>query len=612
MRVVPNLYPIVGDGVARRARGRRALARARPLVRRPRRRRRDRGVRRAARPRSRSTSPPGSRTRTRSSTTARPPGASIEHPHAQVVALDFVPPLVDRVLDRFATARARPRRTTPSTRRAPRRASCATATPSIVVPAGVDRRPYAVRVALAARAPALRPRDRRRDRARSPIALQRRSCAACAPCSATSPYNVVVHTAPARRRRGRSTGGSTSCPGSRCTAGFELGTGLCVSTVAPDAAAAALREARDDVHVGITIDAPPGRGVARRRADRDATSTGWPTRSRSRSRARSTAASAPRSTASRKIGPFRTTDRMIVTEWEPGRAMGIEHRGLFTGRGPLHAARRRGATARASPGPRSSTFPWWMGGAVGARRGQAGAAPRCGAATCAASTRLVASGARSIRRMTYAVSVAGLQTLGAPTVARRRARSRRARLRRRSGSRRRTRPRRCRCSARSARSRRTSGSAPACSRCNCARRRCTRWPRATLQQLAGDRDVFLGIGISSPAVAGQWHGAGYTDRPIAQVREFVTLLRECLSGETVTLRRRLLHGEALPARRAARRAAARRSSLAALNEQMLRLGGEIADGVLLNYLPGVARAVVRRAGAQGRRRRRSTRTCTAA
>src|SRR5690349_13924669 len=32
---------------------------------------------------------------------------------------------------------------------------------------------------------------------------------------------------------------------------------------------------------------------------------------------------------------------------------------------------------------------------------------------------------------------------------------------------------------------------------------------ATLQQLAPDREVYLGIGISSPAVAGQWHGAGY-------------------------------------------------------------------------------------------------------
>jgi probable F420-dependent oxidoreductase len=107
---------------------------------------------------------------------------------------------------------------------------------------------------------------------------------------------------------------------------------------------------------------------------------------------------------------------------------------------------------------------------------------------------------------------------------------------------------------------------------------------ATLQQLAGDRDVFLGVGISSPAVAGQWHGAGYTDRPIAQVREFVALLRECLSGETVTFagdfysvsrfRLGVRLGEHRP-----------KIVLAALNEQMLRLGGEIADGILLNYLP---------------------------
>jgi UDPglucose--hexose-1-phosphate uridylyltransferase len=31
-------------------------------------------------------------------------GASIEHPHAQVIALDFVPPFVDGMLDRFAAA----------------------------------------------------------------------------------------------------------------------------------------------------------------------------------------------------------------------------------------------------------------------------------------------------------------------------------------------------------------------------------------------------------------------------------------------------------------------------------------------------------------------------
>jgi probable F420-dependent oxidoreductase len=108
---------------------------------------------------------------------------------------------------------------------------------------------------------------------------------------------------------------------------------------------------------------------------------------------------------------------------------------------------------------------------------------------------------------------------------------------------------------------------------------------ATLQQLLGDdRDVFLGVGISSPAVAGHWHGAGYGGRPIAQVREFVALLRECLSGETVTFegdfynvsrfRLGLRLGERTP-----------KIVVAALNEQMLRLAGEVADAVLLNYLP---------------------------
>jgi probable F420-dependent oxidoreductase len=107
---------------------------------------------------------------------------------------------------------------------------------------------------------------------------------------------------------------------------------------------------------------------------------------------------------------------------------------------------------------------------------------------------------------------------------------------------------------------------------------------ATLQQLAPGRDVYLGVGISSPAVAGQWHGAGYGDRPIAQVREYVALVRECLSGETVSFdgdfyrvsrfRLGLRLGDAKP-----------KIVVAALNEQMLRLAGEIADGVLLNYLP---------------------------
>jgi probable F420-dependent oxidoreductase len=107
---------------------------------------------------------------------------------------------------------------------------------------------------------------------------------------------------------------------------------------------------------------------------------------------------------------------------------------------------------------------------------------------------------------------------------------------------------------------------------------------ATLQALVPDRDVLVGVGISSPVVAGRWHGAGYGDRPLAQVREFVTLLRACLSGEQVDFdgefykvsrfRLGVRLGEHRP-----------KIVVGALNESMLRLAGEVADGCLLNYLP---------------------------
>jgi probable F420-dependent oxidoreductase len=107
---------------------------------------------------------------------------------------------------------------------------------------------------------------------------------------------------------------------------------------------------------------------------------------------------------------------------------------------------------------------------------------------------------------------------------------------------------------------------------------------ATLQAMAPDRDVILGVGISSPVVTSQWHGAPYGDRPLAQVREYVALVRECLAGESVTFdgdfysakrfRLGLRQGERKP-----------KIVIGALNPGMLKLAGEIADGVLLNYLP---------------------------
>src|SRR3954453_18424776 len=59
---------------------------------------------------------------------------------------------------------------------------------------------------------------------------------------------------------------------------------------------------------------------------------------------------------------------------------------------------------------------------------------------------------------------------------------------------------------------------------------------ATLQALHPDADILLGVGISSPVVTSRWHGVPYGTRPLAQTREYVTLLKECLSGESVSFK----------------------------------------------------------------------------
>jgi probable F420-dependent oxidoreductase len=107
---------------------------------------------------------------------------------------------------------------------------------------------------------------------------------------------------------------------------------------------------------------------------------------------------------------------------------------------------------------------------------------------------------------------------------------------------------------------------------------------ACLQALAPDREVLIGIGASSPVVAGDWHGVGYPPRPLAQMREFIALLRECLSGRKVTFAGEYyqVRGFRLGVELGDRRP---QVIVGALGEQMLRLAGEQADGVLLNYLP---------------------------
>lgn len=67
-----------------------------------------------------------------------------------------------------------------------------------------------------------------------------------------------------------------------------------------------------------------------------------------------------------KVGPFKLVDRMELTEWEPGRAMGVRHTGMVKGEGrftltPIDLDRRTRFTWE-----ETLVFPWWMGGPVGA------------------------------------------------------------------------------------------------------------------------------------------------------------------------------------------------------------------------------------------------------
>jgi uncharacterized protein YndB with AHSA1/START domain len=66
-----------------------------------------------------------------------------------------------------------------------------------------------------------------------------------------------------------------------------------------------------------------------------------------------------------KVGPIRLTDKMEITEWTPGKAMGVRHVGIVTGTGvftltPLDDGRRTLFTWE-----EQLKFPWWLGGRLG-------------------------------------------------------------------------------------------------------------------------------------------------------------------------------------------------------------------------------------------------------
>lgn len=104
---------------------------------------------------------------------------------------------------------------------------------------------------------------------------------------------------------------------------------------------------------------------------------------------------------------------------------------------------------------------------------------------------------------------------------------------------------------------------------------------ASVSQLLGGRPFSLGIGSSSEVIVSQWHGQAFA-HPLTRVGETVGAIRAVLNGDagyqgsTVTINRfRLATAPAGPIP----------IYVGALRPLMLRLAGQVADGVCLNLMP---------------------------
>jgi probable F420-dependent oxidoreductase len=105
---------------------------------------------------------------------------------------------------------------------------------------------------------------------------------------------------------------------------------------------------------------------------------------------------------------------------------------------------------------------------------------------------------------------------------------------------------------------------------------------AALAHFAPGR-VALGLGLSSRIIVEQWHGVPFSPA-LAQIREAVQIIRMVAAGERVNFEGtfyrlkgfRLTTPPPSPPPRIV---------LAALGPEMLQLAGEIADGVVLNWIP---------------------------
>ncbi|MGD0811609.1 MAG: LLM class flavin-dependent oxidoreductase [Acidimicrobiales bacterium] len=113
---------------------------------------------------------------------------------------------------------------------------------------------------------------------------------------------------------------------------------------------------------------------------------------------------------------------------------------------------------------------------------------------------------------------------------------------------------------------------------------------ASVGQLSDGRFVLgIGTGGSGPDF---WESVGMPDRPVAIMRDYLTVVRALLAGETVTH-----EGPAFRLRDASLAIGGLPRVpvyLGALGAQMVRLAGELADGALLNWATAARIAESRR------------------
>jgi probable F420-dependent oxidoreductase len=114
----------------------------------------------------------------------------------------------------------------------------------------------------------------------------------------------------------------------------------------------------------------------------------------------------------------------------------------------------------------------------------------------------------------------------------------------------------------------------------------TRGPATIAQSAAGIAELapgrfILGIGAGSNVIVEGWNG-GVFERPATRVREMVRCLRQALSGERVVFRGETFAVDGFRLSRPPTRSVP--IYVAALRAGMLGLAGDVADGVILNWL----------------------------